>query len=177
MPLPLLLAPLLSALAEKGLGLLAGAIEAKGKDLIEEKLGVKIPDDPAKLTPELTYKLQELQMHHEEFLTNAALEKQRLDLEEIKAHLADTADARAREKTLNESENASTLSKNLTSILALVVVIGGGLMLAFTSDADVKYAVVSLMSMVLSYFFGTSMGSTKAQQALRDVAAKVGPLK
>lgn len=68
--LPFLI-PILETLASNGLGMLAGAIQAKGKAVIEDKLGVKIPNDPAALTPELLQQLKMKEMEHEEFLINA----------------------------------------------------------------------------------------------------------
>lgn len=60
---------------------------------------------------------------------------------------------------LNESSNATWLSKNIPAILALVVVVGGGIMLTTTSQADVRTAVVGLMTLVLGFYFGTSSSS------------------
>lgn len=170
MPAPLvaLAAPYLLELAKNGLGMLAGAIQAKGKEVVEEKLGVKIPEDPAKWSPELLQQLQVRQMEHEEFLVDAKLEEKRLEIQAYEAESKDRDSAREREARVNESANASWLTKNLTSILALVVVVGGGLIISFSNDNDVKYGVFTLMGMTLSYYFGTSMGSTKAQQLLRD---------
>lgn len=170
-PIEALAAPYLIELAKNGLGMLAGAIQAKGKEVIEEKLGVKIPEDPAKWSPELLQQLQVRQMEHEEFLINASLEERRLELKAFEAEVADRDSAREREARVNESANASWLTKNLTSILALIVVLGGGLIISFSNDNDVKYGVFTLMGMTLSYYFGTSMGSTKANQLLRDQLA------
>lgn len=170
--IPLLLAPLLAKLAEEGLSTLGNAILAKGKEVVEDKLGVKIPDDPAKLTPELLQQLQIRQMEHEEFLLANALDQKKVELEAFKAEVDDRSSARDREAKVNESEHASWLTKNLTSILALIVVLGGGLIISFSNDNDVKYGVFTLMGMTLSYYFGTSMGSTKAQQLMRDQLSK-----
>ena len=52
-----ILASLLGSLAENGLGLLSSAIQAKGKEVVENTLGVKIPDAP---TSEDIAKLREL---------------------------------------------------------------------------------------------------------------------
>ena len=60
-----IVASLLGSLAQNGLGLLSSAIQAKGKDVVEKTLGVKIPDNP---TPEDVAKLRELQYDHEEKL-------------------------------------------------------------------------------------------------------------
>jgi hypothetical protein len=41
-----IVASLLGTLAQNGLGLLSSAIQAKGKQVVENTLGVKIPDAP-----------------------------------------------------------------------------------------------------------------------------------
>jgi hypothetical protein len=61
MPIPLVLA----TLARQGLGLLADAVIAKGRNVVEEKLGVQIPDEPSALTPEKIAELQIAMRAHE----------------------------------------------------------------------------------------------------------------
>ena len=70
-----LIASLLGSLAENGLGLLSSAIQAKGKEVVENTLGVKIPDNP---TPEDVAKLRQLQFDHEEKLLELGIEKAKL---------------------------------------------------------------------------------------------------
>ena len=53
-----IVASLLCSLAENGLGLLSSALQAKGKEVVEKTLGVKIPDNT---TPEDVGKLRQLQ--------------------------------------------------------------------------------------------------------------------
>jgi hypothetical protein len=50
-------------------------------------------------------------MEHEEELLKLKLEENKLDLDELNAHLADTASARNREVAVNESANAHILQK------------------------------------------------------------------
>ena len=90
-----IVATLLGTLAENGLGLLSSAIQAKGKEVVENTLGVKIPDAP---TPEDVAKLRQLQYDHEERLLELGVEKARLEQEELKALLAAAA---------NEEDNVS----------------------------------------------------------------------
>jgi hypothetical protein len=96
------------------------------------------------------------------------------ETETLKAVLADVASARDREAKIAISENAPTLNKVITPVLALVVTLGGGVMLWYSQDGDTKMAVVGLMTLVLGYYFGTSQGSTKANQLFRDIARKSG---
>jgi len=76
---------LLGTLAQNGLTLLSSAIQAKGKEVVEKTLGVKISDDPS---PEEVSKLRQLQYDHEERLLELGIEKARLEQEELKALLA-----------------------------------------------------------------------------------------
>ena len=160
-----LLAGVLTTLASNGLGMLANAIQAKGKEVIEEKLGVKIPDDPAKLTPELLQQLQIKQMEHEEFLVTSNLEEQKLAA-------GDTKSARDMNTAISTSADASWLSKNIVPILALIVIVGGMAVLTFHHETEVRITVGNLMMLVLGFYFGTSLGSVKASQLLRDQVKK-----
>jgi hypothetical protein len=75
-----IVASLLGSLAENGLGLLSSALQAKGKEVVEKTLGVKIPDNP---TPEDVGKLRQLQFEHEERLLELGIEKAKMELAEI----------------------------------------------------------------------------------------------
>lgn len=79
-----IVASLLTTLAANGLGLLSSAIQAKGKQVVEETLGVKIPDNP---TPEDVVKLRQATFDHEERLLELGIEKARLEQEELEALL------------------------------------------------------------------------------------------
>jgi hypothetical protein len=75
-----IVASLLGSLAENGLGLLSSALQAKGKEVVEKTLGVKIPDNP---TPEDVGKLRQLQFEHEERLIELGIEKAKMELAEL----------------------------------------------------------------------------------------------
>ena len=121
-----------AGLLAQGLNLVGNAVLAKGKEWIEERTGVKLaPDMPS----EELAKLRQFELEHEE-------ELQRLQLEENRLTYEDTKSARGMNTRINESGNATWLSKNVPALLALLVVLGGGVMLATTSQADVRAAVV-----------------------------------
>ena len=107
-----IVASLLGALAENGLGLLSSAIQAKGKQVVEEKLGVKISDNPS---PEEIVKLRQLQYDHEERLLELGIEKARLEQEELKALLAAQANQENNVSDRWKADMASDswLSKNI----------------------------------------------------------------
>jgi len=120
MPIPLLLAPLLATLAEKGLSLIGNAILAKGKDVIEDKLGVNIEN--ALVSEEGLFKLKQLETDHEEFLIEAAQRQAELELEEIRIGDENTAGARHMNEVIQDSEHASYVSKVAPYYLDFLIV-------------------------------------------------------
>lgn len=153
-----IIASLLGTLAQNGLGLLSSAIQAKGKEVVEQTLGVKISDNPS---PEEVSKLRQLQYDHEERLLELGIEKARMELEEMKV-LASAA--------VNEDNNVSTrweadmasdswLSKNIRP-LSLVAIFTGyflfSMMSAFGLNANEAY--VNLLGqwgmLVMGAYFG-----------------------
>jgi hypothetical protein len=149
--------PFLLALLGQGLGILGNAVLAKGKDVIEEKLGVNI--ESALETEEGRQKLLQLQNDHEEFLINSALESKKLDLQEYQVKVADVANSRDANARIQESYNASWLAKNAIYMIAFTVIGGGGWMLFVSGEADVRMAAVSAITLVLGFFFGTTKNS------------------
>ena len=156
-----LLTPLLSMLASNGLNLLSGAVQAKGKEFIEEKIGMKIPDNPS--AEDLT-KLRLAEMEHEETLLELSIEKQKVDIEAEKIYLADLDSARGLGKSLAVSE--SWLNRNIVPAMAIVAVIGGILMIVLSPESDVRMAGLSVVMMPLAYYFGTSQGSKQKQDQI-----------
>ena len=155
--------PIVAGLLAQGLNLVGNAVLAKGKEWVEEKTGVKlVPDMP----PEELAKLRQYELEHEE-------ELQRLQLEENRLTYEDTKSARDMNTRINESSNATWLSKNIPAILALVVVVGGGIMLITTNQADVRTAVVGLMTLVLGFYFGTSSSSRNKDATIERLAGGV----
>lgn len=149
--------PIIASLLQAGLPILAGAIASKGKEVVEEKLGVKVDDFIG--TDEGRAKLKQLEYEHEETLLEYSDKKDARALEYFKEENKDRQDARERETRLNESEHADWLPKNISAILALIVVVAGFALLFITKDADVRTATVGLMTLVLGYYFGSSRAS------------------
>lgn len=142
--------PIVATLIANGLGLVGNAVLAKGKDVIEKKLGIDI--ESALETDTGKQSLLQIQNDHEEFLLNAALAHATLVVEDIKS-------AREMNSRVNESANAGWLPKNINALLSLLVIVGGGLVLYFSQDTEVRMASVGLMTMVLGFHFGTSQSS------------------
>jgi len=113
---------LLSTLAQNGLGLLSSAIQAKGKEVVENTLGVKIPDNP---TPEDVEKLRELQFHHEERLIELGIEKAKLEMAEMElvAKAAQNDADNITDRWRADMSSDSWLSKNIRPICLLAILL------------------------------------------------------
>ena len=149
---------LLGKLAENGLGLLSSAIQAKGKEVVENTLGVKIPDDP---TPADVEKLRQLQYEHEERLLELGIEKAKLEMAELellaKAAQADANNITDRWKADMSSD--SWLSKNIRpmSLIAIFTMYSVfAMMSAFGYNANESY--VQLLGnwgmLIMGAYFG-----------------------
>ena len=171
--------PIITALLGKGLNLVANAVMAKGKDWVEDKLGVELKPD---MTSEDYAKIQVAAMQHEEALLRLKIEDNKLDLQELEMRLKDTDSARKRETDIATSEKAPLLNKIVTPVLALGVtaitfVLFGFLMFDSTpvepSRKDVLVyvlgALTAISTQVISYYFGSSVGSKDKSAQLDKV--------
>ena len=173
--------PVIGALLGQGLNLLANAALAKGKDWVEAKTGVKIPD--GQIPPEIAAQLKIKEMEHEEELLKIRQEDNRLEKEIAEMYLKDTADARGREKDIATSEKAPMLNKVATPVLPFAIV---GLtfilytILMFTVDGDLKPAqeriiifvvgaLTPICGQVVSYYFGSSRGDAAKDQRMHEL--------
>jgi hypothetical protein len=153
-----IVASLLGTLAENGLGLLSSALQAKGKEVVEKTLGVKISDNPS---PEEVSKLRQLQYDHEERLLELGIEKARLEQEELKALLAAQANQEDNVSKRWQADMASDswLSKNVRPG-TLVYLLTAYLIFALLDGAGYKISesYVSLLGqwgmLVMTAYFG-----------------------
>ena len=153
-----IVATLLSSLAENGLGLLSSAIQAKGKEVVENTLGVKIPDSP---TPEDVSKLRQLQFEHEEKLLELGIEKAKLELEEMKvlAAAAQNDADNITDRWEADMSSDSWLSKNIRPMSLIAIFLGYflfAMMSAFGYNANESY--VTLLGnwgmLIMGAYFG-----------------------
>jgi hypothetical protein len=107
---------LVSGLAERGLTLLSDAIVAKGKDVVEKTIGMKIPESAAGLTPEVTAQLRQMEMQHEEKLKALAIEERRNELESEKA-----AQGEVTERWKADMASDSWLAKNVRPMVLVYI--------------------------------------------------------
>lgn len=171
MPIPALLAPLIGTLVANGLNILAGAVTAKGKEFVEEKLGVDI--ETAALSQDGIVKLKELEIGHEEFLINAAMEEGKRDLENTKS-------AREANAVIQASENASPMAKNMPYYLDMLIV-AGTLLLAYMiffvgippENKDIAFAafgsLVTMCGTIINFHRGSSAGSKASGDTVRNM--------
>jgi hypothetical protein len=153
-----IVASLLGTLAQNGLGLLSSAIQAKGKEVVEKTLGVKISDDPSDAE---VAKLRQLQYDHEERLLELGIEKARLEQEELKALLAAQAsqDNNVTDRWKADMASDSWLSKNIRPG-TLIYILTAYLIFAGLSAAgiQVQESYVALLGqwgmLVMTAYFG-----------------------
>ena len=153
-----IVASLLGSLAENGLTLLSSAIQAKGKEVVEKTLGVKIPDNPS---PEDVSKLRQLQFEHEENLLELGIEKAKLELEEMKvlAAAAQNEDNNVTDRWDADMSSDSWLSKNIRPMSLIAIFLGYflfAMMSAFGYNANESY--VTLLGnwgmLIMGAYFG-----------------------
>jgi hypothetical protein len=176
--IPAALLPIIQPLLSNGLNLVANAVMAKGKKVVEEKLGVELKPD---MSSEDLAKVQIAQMEHEEELLRLRIEEDKLDLAELELRLKDTDSAREREVQISTSDKAPLLNKIVTPVLALSI-----LMLTFVlfgvvmfddspveaSRKDILIYILGVLSaiasQIVSYYFGSSQSSKDKTDALKE---------
>jgi hypothetical protein len=166
--LPLLI-PILSSLASNGLNTLVNAITIKGKEIVEDKLGIKIPNDVNDLTPELLSQLKMKEMEHESDLLAMALEQKKLEIESkrIDADSEKAASEAVTARWLGDMTSDSWLSKNIrpmTLIFILTVYTIFSLLSAAHIDVNVEYVKLLAqwgMIVMSAYFVGRTVEKIK----------------
>ncbi len=169
------MAPLVAALFKFGFPLLAQAVTSKGKEWVEEKTGVQLPDLATEPPPDVLLKLKQLEFDNQELLINAGLEEKRLQFETYKVDAQDRDSARRREAELAASPNAPHIGKVATPILAAFTVVGffavlGALIYIAANNVELAQglreilyimfgALTTQVGQVYNYYFGSSAGS------------------
>lgn len=157
----------LALLAEKGLSLISSAVIAKGKSVIEDKLGIKLPSTAEELTPELTAKLLEVQNAHEEFLITAALEEKKV---EAASQAAASTEVTARWQADMGSDNK--LSKNIRpAVLIFLLLLFTGFAIASIKKVNIDVAYVSLLGELLKMVFTAYFVGRTVEKSI-DMLAK-----
>lgn len=176
--IPAALLPIVQPLLANGLNLVANAVMAKGKKVVEDKLGVELKPD---MSPEDIMALKTAEMEHEEELLRLRIEENKLDLAELEARLKDTDSARDREVAIATSDKAPLLNKIVTPVLALSIllltfVLFGVVMFdnspVEATRKDILIYVLGVLSaiasQIVSYYFGSSQSSKDKTDALKE---------
>jgi hypothetical protein len=179
MAIPAALVAILKPLLANGLGLVANAVMAKGKDYVEQKLGVELKPD---MTADEIIRLKTAEMEHEEGLLKLKLEENKLDLQELELFLKDTNSAREREVQIVTSSQAPLLNKIVTPVLALTLltmtfVLFGVVMFdnnpVEPTRKDILIYILGVLSalstQITSYYFGSSQGSKDKGDQLKEI--------
>jgi hypothetical protein len=150
-----IVASLLGSLAQNGLTLLSSAIQAKGKEVVEQTLGVKIPDNP---TAEDVSKLRQLQF---ERLLELGIEKAKMELAELEllAKAAQNDADNITDRWEADMSSDSWLSKNIRPMSLIAIFLGYflfAMMSAFGYNANESY--VTLLGnwgmLIMGAYFG-----------------------
>lgn len=153
-----IVASLLGTLAQNGLGLLSSAIQAKGKEAVENVFGIKIADNPS---PEEVTKLRQLQYDHEERLIELGIMKAQAELEELKvfALASQNEDNNVSDRWKADMGSDSWLSKNIRPMSLVAIFVGYfifAMMSAFGYNANESY--VQLLGqwgmLIMGAYFG-----------------------
>lgn len=173
--------PIVATLLANGLSLIGNAVMAKGKDVIEEKLGVKLDEMVA--SPETVLELKKLELSHQQFLTEAVYRERQLSLEADSVDNANTASARTMNETVQNSDQASRVAKNAAYIIdffiiSMTVFLVGVILFQEipAANKEVFYtAFGSLLAMcgtILNFHRGTSARSHGKDDTINDLINK-----
>ena len=169
------MAPLIAALLNAGLPLLANAALGKGKEFLEEKTGLNLDMEVAPTETQLSA-LKTVQEERRE-----ELEAYRAESDRLGAYLADVANARKmQEATLAQDD---PLPKRFVYLFATGWSCFAAVYIFWITfgnipqdnirfaDTILGFLLGTVVAMILQFFFGSSQGSVKAQQMFRDMLA------
>lgn len=150
------MAPLIAALVSAGLPLFANAVLAKGKEMVEEKVGVKLPDLKMgeSLPADAVVALKQVEAAKEVELVRLANEERRIEVE-------DRNGARQREMAVKDwvpAALAMSVTAGFFGVLAYMLnfgtpAVGGEALLVMLGSLGTAWGAV------MNYYFGSSKSS------------------
>lgn len=155
--------PVIAALMESGLGLLANAVLVKGKEFVESKTGVKL--EPG-LSEEDLLKLKQFQLENETELCNMQLEDNRLTAE----FLGKALDAQQAESTNITTRWAADVTGDVVTkrirpaVLAYLLLLITGFAIADACGVSVNMSYVQLFSDLLELVFTAYFGGRSVEK-------------
>jgi len=140
--------PIVQALMAQGLTLLGNAVLSKGKEVVEEKLGIVLKNDP---TPEELSSYRAAEMEHERFLIEAALAKEQVAQENVT------------ERWQADMLSDSWLSKNIRPMVLIYLLCTYSILSLlsgfafYVTEAYVELLAQMLMLAMGAYFAGRTL--------------------
>lgn len=166
--------PLIAPLLKAGLGLVANAALAKGKEWVEERTGVEL-DKP--LSEEAIVKLKQFELENETELARLRFEENKLDAEIFKTEVVDKGDARKRDI---EFLKAGRKNYRADFMFFLAVLMIAGMVWIVWKDPSINEYVKGIFTLVLGRFlgyldniynfeFGTTRGSKDKDDTIKQL--------
>jgi len=149
---------LLAALFQSGLGLIGNAVLAKGKDVIEQKLGIDLSESVK--TEAGLLELKRLEFSHQEFLITAAQKAAETEMEAEKT-AQNAVTARWTADASGDSYFAKNVRPGVLTFLTVAIVLLAALPLDI-SDAWISLLKDSYMLVLAAYFVGRSVEKVKS---------------
>ena len=169
-----LLAPIITALASNGLNLLASAVQAKGKEFIEEKLGVNL--EQAVQTDEGRIKLAQIQAEREADLHEFVLAQKEQELKADEMAYADTANARGMQTVA--LQQSDVFSKRFLYYFTIIWSVAAMVYIGFITfgqipeqnirfaDTILGFVLGTVVAAMFQFFYGTSQSSRNKDDSL-----------
>lgn len=152
--------PIVAQLMSSGLTMLGNAVLAKGKDVVEEKLGIKFPEGDKPLDPSQVVELKKAEMAHEEWLIEAGIRKAQQEIEAEKV-----AQGNVTERWKSDMTSDSWLSKNIrpltlaywTVAITVLIVLESALATFQVKEAWINLVETSYTIVLAAYFVGRTV--------------------
>lgn len=174
---------IVGVLLKLGLPLIANAFVAKGRKWVKDKTGVDLQEAATNISGADATSLRQYELEHETELMQIQLEKDKIGERLEIAHLADTKSARDMQVAALHQEgwlarNFVYLFATMWSLLS-VAYIG---LVTFTevpaenvrhADTILGFVLGTLVAQIIQFFFGSSSGSVKKDETIKQVVKNV----
>lgn len=163
------MAPLIAALINMGLPLIAQAVKTKGKELVEDKLGMQLAPD---MSVEQIQVARDAEITNKQWLIEAGQK-------EFETEIADRGNARAMQMAALAQDDL--LSKRFIYYFAAGCMSFSGiyiLLITFVSipeknlrfaDTVLGFVLGTMVATILYYFFGTSKNSQRKDETINNL--------
>jgi hypothetical protein len=172
------LTPIIGKLFENGLTILGNAALAKGKNVIEDKLGIDL--ESSMQSEEGLLKLKQLEMDHEEFLVEVSMQKKEQELREQEMLLKTDSDARNMQVEALRQDDV--FSKRFLYYFAIgwcgfAAIYMLGITFSTIPETSVRFAdtilgfvLGTIVSQIVAFFFGSSHRSANKDKTIQELS-------